>query len=94
MCKREREKARLKRVRVIPSLALRKEDTFLGILLALVGGRDTLIVFGGLYPHVFLSFSWALNLERERAFSGNEFFEEFLLSSKMKLRIQIGGDRS
>lgn len=45
MCKKEREEARLKRVKVIPSLASRKEDTFTHSLLALAGGHDTLMVF-------------------------------------------------
>lgn len=94
MCKRERE-GKVEESQGHPFSGLEEGGHISrDSLLALVGGRDTLMVFGGLYPPVFLSFSWALNLERERAFSGNGFFEEFLLSSKMKLRIQISGDRS
>lgn len=40
-----------------------------------------------LYPDVFLSISWPLDLEMERASSDNEFFKELLLGSKTKLRI-------
>lgn len=49
------------------------------------------MVFSLLYSDVFLSISWALDLEIGRASSGNEFFKELLLGGKMKLRIGIGG---
>lgn len=52
-----------------------------------LGRRDVLMALSLLYPDVFLSISWALDLEMERASSGNEFFKELLLGSKTKLRI-------
>lgn len=70
------------------------ENISIHSLLALVGGHDSLMVFSLLYANVFLSFSWALNSERERAFSGNECFKELLLGSMKQLRIHIGGARS
>lgn len=69
-------------------VALRKEKMCLrALLLVLVGGHGPSTVFSLLYPDVFLSITWALCLEMERASSGKEFFKELLLRSKMKLRI-------
>lgn len=93
MCKRERE-GKVEESQGHPFSGLEEGGHISrDSLLALVGGHDTLW-YSVVFIHLCLSFSWALNLERERAFSGNEFFEEFLLSSKMELRIQISGDRS
>lgn len=74
-----------------PSGLERGERISTHCLLTLVGGPDTLLVFSLLYADMFLSFSWALNLEREGAFSGNECFKELLLGSMRKLRIHLGG---
>lgn len=52
MYTRERGDTRSKRVKITPSLALRKEKIFPHTLLALVGGCDTLMVFSLLYPDV------------------------------------------
>lgn len=68
-------------------MALRTEMCLRALLLVLVGGRDPSPAFSLLYPDVFLSITWALCLEMERASSGKEFFKELLLRSKMKLRI-------
>lgn len=68
-------------------VALRTEMCLRALLLVLVGGRDPSPAFSLLYPDVFLSITWALCLEMERASSGKEFFKELLLRSKMKLRI-------
>lgn len=75
-------------VKVTPSVVLRKEETVLAHSpLGLVGGHDMSVVFSLLYPDVFLSISWSLDLEMEKASPGNELFKGLLPGGKMKLRI-------